>query len=74
MEIVKLGTLGSASSLLAATLHQENDDINHKVWNIAIVSTLNSTHFLFLSTYNYSLSIIDMQKRKKKKDAKIVEI
>jgi hypothetical protein len=29
------GTLGSVASLLAATLYQENPDMNHKLWNIA---------------------------------------
>jgi hypothetical protein len=28
------GTLGSASSLLAATLYQGNAERNHKLWNI----------------------------------------
>jgi hypothetical protein len=28
------GTLGSVSSLLAATLYQGNPDRNHKLWNI----------------------------------------
>jgi hypothetical protein len=28
------GTLGSVTSLLAATLHQGNPDRNHKLWNI----------------------------------------
>jgi hypothetical protein len=28
------GTLGSASSLLAATLYQGNAERNHKIWNI----------------------------------------
>jgi hypothetical protein len=30
------GTLGSVTSLLAATLYQGNPDRNHKLWNIAI--------------------------------------
>jgi hypothetical protein len=29
------GTLGSVTSLLAATLYQGNPDRNHKLWNIA---------------------------------------
>jgi hypothetical protein len=28
------GTLGSVASLLTTTLHQENPDRNHKLWNI----------------------------------------
>jgi hypothetical protein len=28
------GTLGSITSLLAATLYQGNPDRNHKLWNI----------------------------------------
>ena len=38
------GTLGSVTSLLAATLYQGNLDRNHKLWNIV------SSHFLEIYT------------------------
>jgi hypothetical protein len=37
------GTLGSVATLLAATLHHGNPDMNHKLWNIVKVSSSCST-------------------------------
>jgi hypothetical protein len=38
------GTLGSVSSLLAATLYQGNPDRNHNLWNI--VSSERDIYFI----------------------------
>jgi len=35
-----IATLRSVASLLAATLYQENPDRNHKLWNIALIMSL----------------------------------